>query len=55
MRVRSLSIRNYRSIKVLDVSFPESGLIGIVGHNGAGKSSLLEAIGWGLYGTQAIR
>jgi exonuclease SbcC len=40
---------------VLDVSFPESGLIGIVGHNGAGKSSLLEAIGWGLYGTQAIR
>jgi len=55
LRVRSLSIRNYRSIKVLDVSFPESGLIGIVGHNGAGKSSLLEAIGWGLYGTQAIR
>lgn len=55
MRVRSLSIRNYRSIKELDVSFPESGLIGIVGHNGAGKSSLLEAIGWGLYGTQAIR
>jgi exonuclease SbcC len=53
--VRSLSIRNYRSIKELDVSFPESGLIGIVGHNGAGKSSLLEAIGWGLYGTQAIR
>ena len=55
MRVRSLSIRNYRSIKELDVSFPESGLIGIVGHNGAGKSSLLEAIGWALYGAQAIR
>ena len=55
MRVRSLSIRNYRSIKELDVSFPESGLIGIVGHNGAGKSSLLESIGWALYGAQAIR
>ena len=55
MRVRSLSIRNYRSIKELDVNFPESGLIGIVGHNGAGKSSLLESIGWALYGTQAIR
>jgi exonuclease SbcC len=39
----------------LDVNFPESGLIGIVGHNGAGKSSLLESIGWALYGTQAIR
>ena len=55
MRVRSLSIKNYRSIKELYVDFPESGLIGIVGHNGAGKSSLLESIGWALYGTQAIR
>ncbi len=55
MRVRSLSIKNYRSIKELDIDFPESGLIGIVGHNGAGKSSLLESIGWALYGTQAIR
>ena len=56
MRVRSLSIWNYRSIKeLLDIPFPESGLIGIVGHNGAGKSSLLESIGWALYGTQAIR
>jgi exonuclease SbcC len=55
LRVRSLSIRNYRSIKDLDIDFPESGLIGIVGHNGAGKSSLLESIGWALYGTQAIR
>ena len=55
MNVRSLSIRNYRSIKELNIEFPESGLIGIVGHNGAGKSSLLESIGWALYGTQAIR
>jgi len=55
LRVRSLSIKNYRSIKELDVDFPESGLIGIIGHNGAGKSSLLESIGWALYGTQAIR
>jgi len=53
--MRSLSIKNYRSIKELDVDFPESGLIGIIGHNGAGKSSLLESIGWALYGTQAIR
>ena len=55
MNIRSLSIRNYRSIKELNIEFPESGLIGIVGHNGAGKSSLLESIGWALYGTQAIR
>tara|TARA_Y100000590_G_C15715353_1_gene1011687 strand:+ start:521 stop:2599 length:2079 start_codon:yes stop_codon:yes gene_type:complete len=55
LRVRYLSVRNYRSIKELDINFPESGLIGIVGHNGAGKSSMLESIGWALYGTQAIR
>lgn len=29
---------------------PESGLIGLIGRNGAGKSSLLEAISWALYG-----
>ena len=55
MRIRSLSIKNYRSIKKLDINFPESGLIGIIGHNGAGKSSLLESIGWALYGNQAIK
>jgi len=55
LRIRSLSIKNYRSIKKLDINFPESGLIGIIGHNGAGKSSLLESIGWALYGNQAIK
>ena len=54
MRLRSLAIRNYRSIRRLQVEFPE-GLLGIVGHNGAGKSSLLEAVAWALYGTPAVR
>ena len=43
MRLRSLAIRNYRSIRRLQVEFPE-GLLGIVGHNGAGKSSLLRLL-----------
>jgi len=54
VRLRSLVIRNYRSIRRLQVEFPE-GLLGIVGHNGAGKSSLLEAVAWALYGTPAVR
>ena len=54
MRLRSLAIRNYRSIRRLQVEFPE-GLLGIVGRNGAGKSSLLEAVAWALYGTPAVR
>jgi len=53
--IRSLTIKNYRSIKELHIDFPATGLIGIVGHNGAGKSSILEAIGWVLYGNQAIK
>ena len=55
MIIRSLTINNYRSIKDLHIDFPDAGLIGIVGHNGAGKSSILEAIGWVLYGNQAIK
>ncbi|MDP6658632.1 MAG: SMC family ATPase [Candidatus Poseidoniia archaeon] len=54
MRLRSLAIRNYRSIRRLQVEFPD-GVLGIVGHNGAGKSSLLEAVAWALYGTPAVR
>ena len=55
MIVRSLALRNYRSVRKLDLDFPESGLLGIVGDNGAGKSSILEAIAWALYGSQAIK
>ena len=55
MIVRCLRLRNYRSIRNLNLDFPESGLLGIVGDNGAGKSSILESIAWALYGSQAIR
>jgi exonuclease SbcC len=36
----------------LDISFPEEGKVGIIGHNESGKSSLLEAIEIGLFGLQ---
>ena len=55
MIVRSLALRNYRSVRKLDLHFPESGLLGIVGDNGVGKSSILEAIAWALYGSPAVR
>jgi exonuclease SbcC len=49
MHLRSLSLRNYRVYREVDLEFPD-GLIGIYGANGSGKSSLIEAIRYSLYG-----
>src|SRR5918912_716164 len=49
MHLRSLSLRNNRVYRSVDLEFPD-GLIGIYGANGAGKSSLIEALRFALYG-----
>lgn len=49
MELRNLTLRNYRVFESLDLEVP-GGLVGIYGANGAGKSSLLEAMTWALYG-----
>jgi DNA repair protein SbcC/Rad50 len=49
MHLRSLSLRNYRVYRSVDLEFPD-GLIGIYGANGSGKSTLIEALRWALYG-----
>jgi len=43
MIIHSLKLKNYRKFKDDFIEFPE-GLFGIVGNNGAGKTSLIEAI-----------
>lgn len=55
MKILSLSIRNFRVFESADIEFPESGVVGIIGQNGHGKSSILEAIAWALYGAEATR
>ncbi len=54
MRLISLEIMNFRVIKSSKIEFPDK-VIAIVGKNGSGKSSIIEAISWALYGNQAAR
>ncbi|MFN7714067.1 MAG: AAA family ATPase [Pseudanabaenaceae cyanobacterium] len=51
MRVISLHLQNFRQHKKTELIF-NSGVTGIVGANGAGKTTILEAIAWALYGNQ---
>lgn len=43
MRIKNLSVKNYKGIESLNVSFNE-GVNLLIGNNGAGKTSLLSAI-----------
>jgi DNA repair protein SbcC/Rad50 len=49
MHLRSLSLRNYRVYRSVDLEFPD-GLIGIYGSNGSGKSTIIESVRFALYG-----
>ncbi|HUV03189.1 MAG TPA: SMC family ATPase [Desulfobacteria bacterium] len=54
MLLKTLTLRNYRKYKEASVEFPD-GVIGIIGLNGVGKTTLVEAIGWALFGHHAAR
>lgn len=54
MRLHRLRLQNFRQHALTDLEFG-SGVTGIIGPNGVGKSTLLEALAWALYGTPAAR
>jgi len=55
MILRELRLKNYRRFKEIYLSdFPEC-VIAILGRNGIGKSTILEAISWVLFGSTAFR
>jgi exonuclease SbcC len=54
MELHTLTLRNFRQHANTTIRF-DRGLTGIVGTNGSGKSTILEAIAFALYGVQAAR
>ena len=44
MRIRNLSVRNFRGIAELDWPVPDQGIVCLVGHGDATKSTILEAL-----------
>ena len=51
MRIKKVALKNYRKFKDTVLEFP-AGVIGILGPNGVGKSSMMEAIAWALFGNE---
>lgn len=54
MILKSLGLKNFRKFKDSLIEFPD-GVTGVVGLNGAGKSTIFEAVAWALYGPVAAR
>ncbi|MCK5125655.1 MAG: SMC family ATPase [candidate division Zixibacteria bacterium] len=54
MILKQIELVNFRRYQNLKIAFND-GITGIVGKNGAGKSTILEAILWCLYGSRAAR
>jgi hypothetical protein len=53
MKIQSLSIRNFKGAKQVDIHAPD-GVVEVAGKNGAGKSSVLDAIVAALAGARDI-
>ncbi|MHB8867465.1 MAG: AAA family ATPase [Thermoleophilia bacterium] len=55
MRVESLTLKDFKSYQDADLDLSGVQLASVVGANGAGKSSLLEAIAFALTGARSMR
>ncbi len=44
MKIKKIKFENFRLFENLEVNFPDSNFIVLIGNNGAGKTSILEGI-----------
>ncbi len=54
VRLNRITLANFRQHADTRIDF-DAGLTGIIGPNGSGKTTILEALAWGIYGTPAAR
>ena len=54
MKLQRLRLVNFRQHADTEIAFGD-GITGVIGPNGSGKTSLLEAIAWAIYGNPAAR
>ena len=55
IRIKFLKLENFQNIKTIDISFNENGTTVISGRNGAGKTTIANAISWLLFNCASDR
>jgi exonuclease SbcC len=50
-----LTIKNFRSVEDKEFELPKTGLIRLAGDSGTGKSTIVEALVWALYGDALVK
>ena len=55
MFIKSLTLKNFRTYPDVDLRMEAYSLVSIIGRNGTGKSNLIEAIPYALFGKSRLK
>jgi exonuclease SbcC len=54
MNIRRLVLHNFLSYKDSTLDIPDDGIYSLIGDTGSGKSSIRDAITWGIFGKSRV-